>query len=270
MSQTRISNTSIIEVGLVLVSVFFFSFSDIIVIESKKHRAVYLPEDLKIQWENDRLKKAAFKKARAQARLEAAADPLSRKKGGKKGRKAMLAAASVDPTITVLPNRIIDMVTLVQQIKRFIDDEERESMALPPTDKHTRKNIHDLAQAFNMTSISKGHGDARYTTLTKTSRSGFDVDENRVAKIVRRRNGPRDPFVKKGKTRGDSFVKKGRKARTGTQAQPRPREGDEVGKVKCFFFFKSNDLGPSYYFSFPPTRLHRKSIQVILGSACWP
>jgi R3H domain len=204
------------------------------VVESRKNRAVYLPEDLKNQWKKDRLKKAAFKKARAQARLEAAVDPLSGKKGGKKGRKAMLAAARVDPTITILPNRIIDMVTLVQQIKRFIDDEERKSMALPPTDKHTRKNIHDLAQAFNMTSISKGHGEARYTTLTKTSRSGFDVDENKVAKIVRK-NGVRDPFVKKGKTRGDSFAKKGQKARTGTQAQPRPRDGDEVGKVKCSF-----------------------------------
>jgi hypothetical protein len=176
--------------------------------------------------------------------LEAAADPLSIKKGGKKGRKAMLAAASLDPTITVLPNRIIDMVTLVQQIRRFIDDNDdggRQSMALPPTDKATRKNIHDLALAFNMKSISKGHGDARYTTLTKTSRSGFDVDEKKVAKIVRRKNYSRedkDPFVKK-KRRGDSFVqdKKGKKSRTGGQTLlPRHRDGEEVGKVKKFLF----------------------------------
>ena len=180
------------------------------------------------------MKKAAWKKARTEARLIAAADPLSQKKGGKKGRKAMLAVASLDPTITVLPNRIIDMVTLVQQIRRFIDDDDdegRQTMALPPTDKATRKNIHDLALAFNMKSISKGKGDARYTTLTKTWRSGLDVDENKVAKIVRRRNFSRE----------DSFVngkKKGKKGRMGAQAHvPRHREGEEVGKVRAFLFY---------------------------------
>ena len=181
----------------------------------------------------------------------------------------MLAAARVDPTITVLPNRIIDMVSLVQQIRRFIDDEERQSMALPPTDKRTRKGIHDLASAFNMTSISKGSGDARYTTLTKTLRSGFDVDEDKVAKIVRRNGLRENSFVKKGKTRGDLFVqdKKGKKARAGAQVLvPRHREGEEVGKVNGLL--KLNDRIPLYFFSLP--RLHRKSIQAILVSACWP
>ena len=41
----------------------------------------------------------------------------------------MLAVASIDPTVTVLPNCIIDMVTPVQQIKRFIKDEGRQTMA---------------------------------------------------------------------------------------------------------------------------------------------
>ena len=160
----------------------------------------------------------------------------------------MLAVASMDPTIIVLPNHIIDMVTLVQQIRRFIDDDDegRQTMALPPTNKATRKNIHELALAFNMKSVSKGHGDARYTTLTKTKRSGLDVDENKVAKIVRRRNYSREDnsFVKKGGSKrggGDSFVrdKKGKKSRTGDQALvPRHREGEEVGKVKEFLYVK--------------------------------
>ena len=158
----------------------------------------------------------------------------------------MLAVASIDPTITVLPNRIIDMVTLVQQIRRFIDDDDegRQTMALPPTNKATRKNIHDLALAFNMKSISKGRGDARYTTLTKTWKSGLDVDEAKVAKIVRRKNfSGDDSFVKKSKTRGDSFVhdKKGKKARTGALV-PRHREGEEVGKVRAFMFNHYLDL----------------------------
>ena len=220
----------------------FLSFVDMTVVESKRSKAADLPDDLKILWEKDRLKKAAFKKARYEARLEAAADPLSKKKGGKKGRKAMLTVASIDPTITVLPNRIIDMVTLVQQIRRFIDDEERETMSLPPTNKATRKNIHELALAFNVKSISKGNGDARYTTLSKTWRTGvLDVDEGKVAKIARRKNHLRDELFVRGnkKTRGDSFFqdKKGKKSKTGGQALvPHNREGEEVGKVKNFLF----------------------------------
>ena len=234
------------------ISVFLF-FVNTTVVESKRSRADDLPDDLKILWEKDRLKKAAFKKARYQARLEAAADPLSKKKGGKKGRKAMLTVASIDPTIIVLPNRIIDMVTLVQQIRRFIDDEERQTMSLPPTNKATRKNIHDLALAFNVKSLSKGNGDARYTTLTKTWKTGvLDVDENRVAKIARRKNYLRDELFVRGKARGDAFVKdkKGKKSRTGGQALvPHHREGEEVGKVKNFYV-THDDLDPSFLILF--------------------
>lgn len=208
------------------------------VVESKKGRYSDLPEDLQIQWEKDRLKKADFKKARAQARLEVAADPLSRKQGGKKGRKAMLAAAGADPTITVLPNRIIDMVTLVQQIKRFIYDEDGPlTMSLPPTNKSTRKNVHAIAAAYHLKSISKGRGDARYTTLTKTARTGFNVDEVKVSNIVRRSGGIG--------ARGDSFVhdRKGKKVRSGGGQAPVPRhrEGDEVGGVSLFFIVRMID-----------------------------
>ncbi|KAF8196566.1 hypothetical protein BJ912DRAFT_113938 [Pholiota molesta] len=182
-----------------------------------------LPPDLQAQWEKDRKKKADYKKAREQARLEAAADPMSQKKGGKKGRKAMLAAAKLDPTITVIPNRIIDMTTLVQQIRRFIADVGGpSSMSLPPTNKETRKNIHEMAVAFNLKSVSKGKGDARYTTLEKTTRSGINVNEAKVAKIVRRSGGMG--------ARGDSFIYGG-KGRGPPTSMPRHREGDEVGKA---------------------------------------
>lgn len=198
-------------------------------LESKaKRRGADLPEELKLQWKKDRLKKAAYKKARAQARLEKAADPLSRKKGGKKSLKAMLAAARLDPTINVIPNRIIDMVTLVQQIKRFINDTDGPlTMSLPPTNKATRKNIHEIALAFNLKSLSKGRGDARYTTLTKTEKtSRYHIDEAKIAKVVRRSGGMG--------ARGDSFVQDRWKGKTGRGAQshaPRHQEGDEVGKV---------------------------------------
>ena len=250
-------NTSIIKVSLfipfysIFLLFFFLVVVDIIVVESKKRsRGAELPDELKILWEKDRLKKAAFKEARYQARLEAAADPLSKKKGGKKGRKAMLAVANIDPTINVLPNRIIDMVTLVQQIRRFVDDEERETMSLPPTNKATRKNVHELAVAFNVKSVSKGKGNARYTILSRTWKTGVvDVDEKKVARIVRRKNYLRDDdddellFVRGGKgTRGGgggAFGKGGIK-KTGKGGQtlvPRHREGEEVGKVRKLLFF---------------------------------
>jgi len=136
----------------------------------------------------------------------------------------MLAAAALDPTINVIPNRVIDMVTLVQQIRRFIADiGGPSSMSLPPTNKETRKNIHEMAVAFNLKSLSKGDGDARYTTLTKTTLTGTFVDERKVDKIVRRGGGMG--------AKGNSFIydKKGRGAPV---VMPRHREGEEVGKVR--------------------------------------
>ncbi|KDR67781.1 hypothetical protein GALMADRAFT_257616 [Galerina marginata CBS 339.88] len=188
----------------------------------KKDKRNGLPAELQAQWDKDRQTKAEHKKARALARLEAAADPLAKNKGGKKGRKAMLAAAKLDPTITVLPNRIIDITTLVQQIRRFIADVGGPmTMSLPPTNKETRKNIHEMATAFNLKSLSKGKGDARYTTLTKTSKSGLAADERKVAKIMRRSGGMG--------ARGDSFIydKKGK----APASMPRHKEGEEVGKA---------------------------------------
>ncbi|KAJ6594072.1 hypothetical protein B0H19DRAFT_48561 [Mycena capillaripes] len=184
-----------------------------------------LPPELQAVWDRDREKKAENKRLRALARAEAAADPMSHKKGGKKGRKAMLAAARLDPTITVLPNRVVDMTTLVQQIRRFVGDiGGPQSMSLPPTDKETRKNIHEIATAFNLKSQSKGKGDARYTTLTKTTRSGLGVNEAKVAKVVRRGSAGRG---------GAAFVRYegGDKGKNRVAVMPRHKDGDEVGKA---------------------------------------
>ncbi|KAG6853033.1 hypothetical protein C0991_007325 [Blastosporella zonata] len=186
-----------------------------------------LPPDLQEQWKKDRDKKAEHKRLRALKRLELAADPMSFNRGGKKGRKAMLAAAKLDPTITVLPNRVIDMTTLVQQIRRFVGDIDGPlTMSLPPTTKETRKNIHEMALAFNLKSVSKGKGDARYTSLTKTTRTGLFVDEKKVAKIVRRSGGGGG-----GGGGGEFMGSNTRGSRGGGQVVPRHREGEEVGKA---------------------------------------
>jgi hypothetical protein len=43
-------------------------------------------------------------------------------------------------------------------------------MSLPPANKETRKNVHEMTLAFGLKSVSRGKGNARYMTLIKTSR----------------------------------------------------------------------------------------------------
>ncbi|KAJ3524945.1 hypothetical protein NMY22_g10781 [Coprinellus aureogranulatus] len=146
---------------------------------------------------------------------------------GKKGRKAMLAAARLDPTITVVPNRIIDLSTLVQMLHKFIDDlGGKQTLSLPPTSKETRKNVHELALAFNLKSVSKGKGDARYVTVTKTTRTAPGrVDERKVARIIRKSGGPG--------ARGNDFTSGSNpyKGGGGKVQVPRHKEGEVVGKA---------------------------------------
>ncbi|KAL1728077.1 hypothetical protein EV714DRAFT_215934 [Schizophyllum commune] len=212
--------------------------------ERKKEKYDSLPVELQEQWEKDRAKKAANKRARQLARMQVAADPLAPKKGGKKMKKAIAAAArqmdssygrgdmaysddeDLPGTIHVIPDRVIDMNTLVMEIRRFIADIGRVSMALPPANKETRKKVHDLAEAFGLKSKSKGKGDARYTTLTRTSRTGYAVSERKIGRIVRGAGGHGGMFG------SSSFGgEKGKKGKGGGAPVrvPRHREGEEVG-----------------------------------------
>ncbi|KAI0058739.1 hypothetical protein BV25DRAFT_1829724 [Artomyces pyxidatus] len=181
-----------------------------------------VPMALRDQWSRDRAKKAEAKRKRAQARLEAAADPLAPKRGGTKGRKAMFAAAALDPDIPV-PNRVFDAASLEAQIRRFIADiGGRDTMVLPPMAKGARKNVHELALAFGLSSQSKGKGSGRYPMLSKTTRTGFSVNERKVTRILRNmgvtsRGGP-GAGGWGGKSGGSGMVAK-------------PRDGEVVGKA---------------------------------------
>lgn len=177
----------------------------------RKDKGKGLPASLEAVWERDRQKKARRKMERRMEQLQQAADPFAEHRGGKKGRKVAKAAAKLDPAITVLPNRVIDMATLVQRIRRFINDlGGPNSIALPPTNKETRAQIHELANAFQLKSVSKGKGDSRFTTLIKTSRTGLAVNEKKIGRIIRRNGGD---FIDR-KPHG-----------------PRYKEGEEVGKA---------------------------------------
>ncbi|KAI0358703.1 hypothetical protein OH77DRAFT_1421143 [Trametes cingulata] len=186
---------------------------------AKRAKEKDVPPELRDQWEKDRQKKAENKRKRALERMKLAADPLATHKGGKKGRKAMLAAARAADDAD-LPNRITDLVTLEQQIRRFLADiGGRDTMALPPCDKETRKKIHELAGAFNLKSQSKGSGQSRYTTLIKTSKSGIGINERKIRRILKQAtNGTWEgPESGRGRSKAVSLAKH--------------REGEEVGKA---------------------------------------
>ena len=120
----------------------------------------------------------------------------------------MRAAAQSDP------DRIVNMSTLVEQIRRFAENiEGGPSMALPPMEKFQRKQVHEVALAFNLKSQSKGKGLDRYTTLWRTTYTGLQIDERKIARYLRNQDM--------------NFVPAGKAVRK----NPRPKEGDEVGKV---------------------------------------
>lgn len=148
--------------------------------------------------------------------LETTADPLAQHKGGKKGRKAMLAVDRLEKSVEI-PNRIVDLGTLEGQIRRFIADiGSNNTMVLPPCEKVMRKKIHELAVAFNLKSQSKGHGKGRYTTLIKTSHSGIKVNERKIRRILAEDSGNWDAPRRNGRP---------------AVALNKHREGEEVGKV---------------------------------------
>ncbi|TCD63386.1 hypothetical protein EIP91_005617 [Steccherinum ochraceum] len=175
-----------------------------------------LPPELQAQWEKDREKKAENKRKRALARLEAAADPLAKRKGGKKGMKDMLRVARMDPEIEI-PHRVVNLITVEREIRRFLENiGGPNSMVLPPANKSTRKRVHELATAFSLKSQSKGHGNARYTTLVKTTMSGIKINEKKVKRILREVDRNWDAPERRGGGGATSLGKH--------------REGEEVGK----------------------------------------
>jgi hypothetical protein len=196
-----------------------------------KDKGNTLPPELQDVWAKDRAKKAENKRLRAIARLAVAADPFVSHKGGKKGYKAMLGAAHVsDPTIApLLPERITDMKDVVAQIRVFTANLwGSHTMVLPPMQPQDRKCVHELARAFGLSSKSKGKGDRRYTTLNKTTRTGFPTNEHAVARILQ--TAQAQSF---GGARDSSFQQPTQRDKgKGKVTVPRHRDGDEVGKVR--------------------------------------
>jgi R3H domain len=142
-----------------------------------RKKEINISEELRHQWVRDRAKKAERKQLRALERAAAAADPFAFHKGGKKSRKAGIAAALAVP---------MDLETVVKRMRRFVADiNGTNTLSLPSMDREMRKSVHELANAFKLKSKSRGTGVMRFTTLMKTSHSGGKVDEKKIAWILR-------------------------------------------------------------------------------------
>lgn len=110
--------------------------------------------------------------------------PKERKKHRKKSKYDILQAGLVDPEtgLAVLQPGLQDIEALVRDFVEEIGG--RDALVLPPMDKQTRANVHQLATAFNLKSKSQGKGDGRFTTLFRTSKTGIGVKEWKVEKLV--------------------------------------------------------------------------------------
>jgi hypothetical protein len=197
----------------------------------------YIPDELRNVWKHDRAKKKEYKKARAEKRRLAALDPFPKPKRLKNEPKGGVDVPHAKPAIAFIssdiddeasdassipstPARAVNILTLEPQIRRFIADIGRQTMVLPPMEKESRRRVHLLAQAFNLNSKSVGKGDKRHTTLNRTTRTGINIQEGRIAALVRGKFG--------SATFGTAFDQRGGEG-SGRTPFVRTREGDVVG-----------------------------------------
>jgi len=177
----------------------------------------FISEELGEQWERDRAKKAEHKRLRELERSAAALDLFGTGKGSKrkkkKARKARLATALASP---------MSLETVVWFMRQFVADiGGARTHPLPPMSQKMRKTVHELAQAFKLKSKSKSSGAARFTTLTKTTLSGINVDEKMITRIL----GLPSSYVAHEGGKGKDRPRAG---------SIRPRDGEVVGEVRFF------------------------------------
>ncbi|WAR52104.1 hypothetical protein PtB15_1B543 [Puccinia triticina] len=114
-------------------------------------------DDLQKKWKMDRVRKAARRKERAEARL------LSVTKTKKQKKKEARKESSEPPP---------DVPKLNEMIRDFICFRtEEQVLSLPPVDKRSRAAVHEIAHLYKMKSQSRGKGQHRYPVLTRTHRT---------------------------------------------------------------------------------------------------
>ncbi|CAE6431297.1 unnamed protein product [Rhizoctonia solani] len=138
---------------------------------SPASRKKNLPPELQAQWERDRQKKAENKRLRALQRQVAALEKAP-KRGA--GSKASFLFNSGTLTLSVVESRM----------RSFVANLAQKTMALPAMDKESRRRAHLLAECFSIKTVSKGKGVGRYVTMTRTSRTGINIAEGKIRRLV--------------------------------------------------------------------------------------
>ena len=123
---------------------------------------------------------------REQIRMADALSPYTKTKG-KKAKKmqarAIKAAAELSDD-DFLPD-YYNVQTINTEIQSFVDVPQRKMMKLPPMDNKSRKQIHMLAETYNLKSKSTGKGVGRHIMLLRTARSGKNIDYAAVNKAAK-------------------------------------------------------------------------------------
>ncbi|KAJ5766402.1 uncharacterized protein N7511_004018 [Penicillium nucicola] len=109
--------------------------------------------ELQEAWQNDRRKKKLRKKEREELRAQGL---LGRKPG--------------NPDLKFKYSKEMNMEQFMTELRSFLLS-PKNSLALPPMTKQRRKLIHELANALNLKSQSRGHGMDRFPVLNKTART---------------------------------------------------------------------------------------------------
>ncbi|KAK9256150.1 hypothetical protein V1507DRAFT_450963 [Lipomyces tetrasporus] len=120
-----------------------------------------LEHQLKSQWLKDKAAKKEKKKEREALRRE-----------GLLGKKARKGTRDLNAKYS----RGMRVSDIKSEIETFLRNDGQTTLSLPPMDKNSRKAVHVLAAAYNLSSKSIGGGTQRFTILFKNSRSYLEAD----------------------------------------------------------------------------------------------
>nr|XP_018267262.1 uncharacterized protein I303_01247 [Kwoniella dejecticola CBS 10117]OBR89420.1 hypothetical protein I303_01247 [Kwoniella dejecticola CBS 10117] len=226
----------------------------------KKNKNKFIPEELQVQWEKDRLVKAEKKQQRELERLIAEIEPTlagySRKGNAKAKGKGKAHQAAVAHLIPASASQVADLfdvssdedelplplfrkggrvpssMTLEmidERIQIFLGDRGKTTLSLPPMGKEDRKKVHLLADCYSLGSKSRGSGKTRFTILTKNKRSGTLVDEIKIDRLLSASQKVGGSFYKALYTRGGGGKTAKGKGGGDRGTSVRHKEGDMVG-----------------------------------------
>ncbi|KXG49422.1 Single-stranded nucleic acid binding R3H [Penicillium griseofulvum] len=125
--------------------------------------------ELQEAWQNDRTKKRLRKMEREELRAQGL---LGRKAGNPDLKVKYPKEMNMEEFMTELRSFLMSAKNrFVIYLLILIDTANSCSLSLPPMTKQRRKLIHELANALNLKSQSRGHGLSRFPVLNKTTRT---------------------------------------------------------------------------------------------------